>query len=98
MLDGTQTSDPAPVVDAGETAQFTWTETRQYNAVVVPLSAITALLIEHAPGDLTTALAELLESNANEASYRPVFDAMAAYAEPGDIEITEICDVSAEYY
>lgn len=97
MSDGTQTSPTAPVVDAGETAYFTWTETRKYNAVVVPLSAISALLIEHAASDLMTALAELLESNVDEDSYRPVFDAMSAYAEPGDIEITEICDVSAEY-
>ena len=96
MTAGIQVSDTAPV-DATETAQFTWTETRTYNAVVIPLSAVAALLTEHAPGDLTAALAELLENNADEESYRPVFTAMAAYTEPGDIEVTEICDVSAEY-
>lgn len=130
MSEGIQTGTPEV---SGETAQFTWTETRVYSAVVVPLAAVDALLtehvvdewntamtelleankdesdfapvfaaigaalIEHVPGWLVEKMAELLEGNADEDSYRPVFAAMAAYAAPGDMEVSEVCDVSAEY-
>lgn len=96
MLDGTQTSEPV-TEPVGETAQFAWTETRVFTAVVVPLSAMSTLLIEHVPGMYAEALHTLLEDNADDDSLRPVFAALAAYAEPGDIEVTEVCDASVEY-
>lgn len=98
MSDATQVDTPATeTTTSGETAVFTWTETRVFNRVVIPLSVMSGLLAEHAPGLLTEAINSLMEDNADDGELRPVFAAMAAYAEEGDVEVQEILDASAEY-
>lgn len=74
-----------------------WTETRRIQDVAVPLEALVALMVEHAPDDLATAVAEVLaEKGRTEIEqYEPIFAGLRTLAdEQGSIiEYTDFDDI-----
>lgn len=77
---------------------FSWTETRKVQDVAVPLQVLVDLMMEHAPDDLASAVAEVLaEKGRTEIDqYEPIFAALRVLAEEQEatIEYTDFNDIT----
>lgn len=76
---------------------LSWTETRRHQDVVVPLSTLVELMMEHAPDDIAEAVAErFAEKGRTEIEeYAPIFTALRAMSDAQGciVEDTDFDDI-----